>query len=158
MRPRRIPRRLRSRVDIDYVGFDPNPKYISSARVRFSDADLYIGTTESVRDDVTGTFDLAVAMGVLHHVDDETAEAIAEFAHSKLHEGGRFLTIDPVLLDRQHPVARVLTRLDRGKHVRRLHQYQELIAGRFGRDAVTTTAESGWLRVPYNHAVVIAVR
>lgn len=58
--------------------------------------------------------------GVLHHIDDDTAVAVLACAAQRLVSGGRLVAIDPVLLERQNPVARALALVDRGKHVRAL--------------------------------------
>lgn len=141
-----------------YVGFDPNEKYIDKARQRFPDAELHVGTVSDVKDKISGPFDLAVAQGVLHHVEDESAGELARFAASHLVSGGRFVTIDPVLFAGQHPVASMLARLDRGKYVRKEDEYRRTVETAFSPDSTTTTIMSGWLRVPYNHCVVVARR
>ncbi len=142
--------------EFTYVGFDPNEKYIDKARRRFPDAELHVGTVSDVKNKIRGPFDLAVAQGVLHHVEDQSAVELAEFAASQLASGGRFVTIDPVLFAGQHPVASMLARLDRGRYVRREDEYRTIVQTAFPPDSVATTIESGWLRVPYNHCVVIA--
>ena len=141
-----------------YVGFDPNERYIDKARQRFPNAELHVGTVSDVKDKISGPFDLAVAQGVLHHVDDPTAAELARFAASHLVSDGRFVAIDPVLFAGQHAVAAMLARLDRGKYVRRVDGYRAIVETAFSPESITTTIESGWLRMPYNHCVVIAQR
>ncbi|MDO8392673.1 MAG: class I SAM-dependent methyltransferase [Actinomycetota bacterium] len=141
-----------------YVGFDPNPAYIKTGHENFPLAELHVGTTTSVADEITGEFDLAVAFGVLHHVDDDEAGRITQFAHDRLAPGGTFMTIDPVLIDRQNPIARLLAKADRGKYVRGLDAYSRLVIAGFGGEPVQGDVLSNLLRVPYNHAVVIAHR
>ena len=139
-----------------YTGLDPNPAYIDTAKAVFPQADLHVGTTSTVAEAISGTFDLAVAFGVLHHVDDAEAIRIAEFARDRLCPGGTFFALDPVFVPGQHPIARRLAASDRGQHVRDLDGYRELVAGVFGASAVTADALSGLLRVPYNHSAIVA--
>lgn len=141
-----------------YVGFDPNERYIDKARLRFPEAELHVGAVPDVVDKISGPFDLAVAQGVLHHVDDQSAIELAGFAASHLAAGGRLVAIDPVLFAGQHLVASMLAHLDRGKYVRRVDEYRTIVEAAFDPGSITTKVESGWLRVPYNHCVVVARR
>ena len=140
---------------IEFVGFDPNAEYITTGRQAHPKATLLVGTCATVADEISGSFDLAVSFGVLHHVDDEEAKRIAQFAFDRLAPGGRFVALDPTLLPRQNPIARLLAKSDRGKHVRGPQEYQALVASVFG-DDVQSHVESRLLRVPYNHSVVVA--
>lgn len=139
-----------------YIGFDPNQDYIEAARAEFPDRQFHVGSTDTVAHLIQGRFDLAVAFGVLHHVDDDEARNIVRYAHSMLRPGGRFVSIDPVFLPRQNPIARALAAIDRGKHVRTADGYRRLVEAPFGRHLVETHIQSDWLRLPYNHLVVIA--
>lgn len=135
-----------------YVGIEPNASYVRDARAQFPGIELHGGTVPEVRDRITGSFDLVVLEGVLHHIDDETAIEALAFAAERLTPGGRLVALDPVLLERQHPVARTLARLDRGKHVRSLEGYRALAVGPFRQELVNVSVVSGLLRVPYDQA------
>lgn len=139
-----------------YTGFDPNPAYIETAARQFPTAELHVGTTDTLSDTVTGTYDIAVAFSVLHHVDDHQAEAIAKFARERLRPGGLFMSMDPVLIDHQNPIARLLAKADRGQHVRRADGYGDAVAAAFTPEDVRVEVMSGLLRVPYNHCFVTA--
>lgn len=139
---------------ITYVGIEPNATYVEDARARFPDIELHAGTVPEVRNNVMDRFDLIVLEGVLHHVDDATACEALEFASQHLAPGGRLVALDPVLLDRQHPVARALARLDRGKYVRTLDGYRSLALTAFPATSVTVRPLSGQLRVPYDHSLL----
>jgi SAM-dependent methyltransferase len=145
-------------ADLDYVGIEPNAAYVHSAWERFPDIELHIGTTADVGDSVVGGFDLIVLEGVLHHIDDENAVATLAYAAERLVTGGRLVALDPVLLERQHPVARALALLDRGKHVRTLAGYRALAGEAFDPAETSIRRLSGQLRVPYDHAVLEAGR
>jgi SAM-dependent methyltransferase len=150
--------RYRNVTGISYVGIEPNRAYVEDARRQFADIELHAGTTGDVRDSVHGTFDLVVLEGVLHHIDDSTAREALEFAAERLATGGRLVALDPVLLPRQNPVARMLARFDRGKHVRTLDGYRELALSAFSEDQISVRRLSGQLRVPYDHSVLEAYR
>lgn len=143
---------------IRYVGFDPNPKYIATAREQFPEAELHVGTTATLGSVISGPFDLVVASGVLHHVDDAIVRELAAFASQRLRPGGRLVTIDPTFLDGQRTVARLLARSDRGRFVRSPSAYLELIRAGFVGGEVDSHTLHDLLRVPYDHCVTVAVR
>lgn len=139
---------------LTYVGIEPNSAYVDAARRRFPGIDLRAGTVPEVRDAITAEFDLIVLEGVLHHIADAAAEEALAFAAERLAPDGRLVALDPVLLNAQHPVARMLARLDRGKHVRTLDGYRNLAVSAFASGSVKTRVLSGQLRVPYDHSVL----
>jgi SAM-dependent methyltransferase len=141
-----------------YVGIEPNIAYVDDARARYPDIELYVGTVSDVRNEVQGAFDLVVLEGVLHHIDDETARIALQFASERMAPNSRLVALDPVILERQNPVARALARLDRGRHVRTLAGYAQLAEAVFRDDLVSAEALSGVLRVPYNHSLLEVVR
>ena len=135
---------------VDYTGFDANERYVAAARalhprIRF--------LCHRVGDDVAAgeRFDLVVASGLLHHLDDDDVLRLSRLAASRLEPGGRLITIDPCLVAGQHPMARWLARRDRGAHVRSRDQYLELLQRVF--DRVTATIRTDLLRVPYTHLI-----
>lgn len=138
--------------DQTYVGFDPSPSYIAAARARFG----HLGEFEigSVTDPppLPGTFDLAVVVGVLHHLPDESARLLITLARAQLRPNGRLITLDPVFVPHQNPMARALAKGDRGDFVRFPEQYAALASGIFG--SVATIEHHDYLRLPYSHLVM----
>jgi len=148
----------RSAGAFSYTGFDPNPKYIETARARFPDADLRVGTTDDLGPAITGTFDLVVAFGVLHHVPDQAVRDLARFAADRLAPGGRFVTFDAVFFDGQRTFARAMARSDRGKFVRTPDAYATLVREGFGSGNLRMDTVHDLLRVPYDHHIVVLER
>lgn len=135
----------------EYVALDPSAAYIAKAEQRFPGRGRYlVGTTDTVDAESLGTFDLIVCDGVLHHVSDAEAVAIARFARDRLAPGGRFVTFDPVRVPGQHPVAALLMRMDRGARIRTEDAYHALLSEAFGPDTSGTVIH-GRLRPPYDH-------
>lgn len=147
--------RYRGIEGLRYVGVEPNERYVKDAAQRYPGIELHAGTVPQVRDRVRGLFDLVVLEGVLHHIDDATAREALSFAEELLAPGGRIVALDPVLLPRQNPIARVLARLDRGKHVRTLEGYRQLAADVLLHSSIYVRSLSGQLKVPYDHSVLI---
>ena len=94
--------------NVDYVGVDHNSAYVESdgasagGEPRFVNADL-----AQLGDLDIGLFSTAVAVGVLHHLDDDLARSVIADVHQKLVPGGRFVTVDPAFHPDQRATARV---------------------------------------------------
>lgn len=141
----------------EYVAIDPSPAYIATAERRFPGRGTFVvGTTATVDGPALGAFDLIVADGVLHHVSDAEAIGIAAFARERLAPGGRFVTLDPVRVPGQHPIAALLMRMDRGARIRTSGEYRDLLAAAFGA-GTRGSVVSGRLRPPYDHYESVSV-
>ena len=133
----------------DYVGFDLSESYIEAARARFGSQGQFLVGSVSHPPPLAGAFDLAIAIGVLHHLDDSGAQTLVDLARNQLRPGGRLVTLDPVLVAGQNPIARALAMRDRGNYVRSPSEYGALAHARF--ESVETTEHHDYLRLPYSH-------
>lgn len=145
---------LRLLDDVVYVGFDPAGAYVEAARARFGErGTFHVGSVEEPPAAVLGRrFDLLMANGVLHHVNDEVARSLFAFAREHLAAEGRVVTIDPVVVHGQAWLARRLIEGDRGGHVRDSREYEGLARAVF--EEVTATVHHDLLRVPYTHLIM----
>lgn len=144
-------------ASFEYVALDPSAAYIATAERRFPGRGTFlVGTTATVDAETLGSFDLVVCDGVLHHVSDDEAVAIARFARERLAPGGRFVTLDPVRIEEQHPVAALLMRMDRGARIRTADEYHALLSAVFGA-ATRGTVVHGRLRPPYDHYESVSI-
>jgi hypothetical protein len=66
------------------------------------------------------------------------------------------VTVDPAYVKGQHPVARLLLALDRGRHVRTPEAYLAIARQHF-RDASATVLHD-LIIVPYTHCIIEATR
>jgi SAM-dependent methyltransferase len=136
----------------DYVGVDSEEKYIREARQRYgSRAEFRLGLAEEV-DLPEASFDLVFAFGLLHHLTDEQALGVLKVARRVLKPGGRFFTLDGCFEPGQALLARLLLKMDRGRHVRTQPAYLDLAGQVFGR--VTSEVVHDLLRVPYTLLMV----
>ena len=141
---------------VDYLGFDPSDQYIDAAVERYGNrGEFRVGGVQDVTVD-TGTFDLCIAKGVLHHLDDDFAGRLIALAFDALRPGGRLVTIDPTITVGQSPIARRLAMNDRGQNVREPDAYASLAAAAF--DDVDLTVRHDLLRVPYSHALLVCTK
>ena len=136
---------------VDYVGFDENPEYVHAARARYPETAF-----SCERIDAHGvaleSFDLALAMGVLHHLNDVEALELLRVACASLRPGGRLITLDGCYVDGQSTVSRWLLSSDRGGYVRSRDEYLRLLRAVF--PEIKAALRTDLLRVPYTHLVV----
>lgn len=139
--------------EVEYVGVDLSREYIDAAREKFGDRGAFFCLSVDALDDKAFEgFDLVMGLGVLHHLDDGQARSFFAVAAKALNENGRCLTVDPCRVPGQHPVARLLIRMDRGRNVRTAEQYALLAGSVFSR--VAQEIRHDRLRVPYTHHIM----
>lgn len=114
--------------DVDYCGYDISKTYITHAKKKFGGLGQFYCKELSFNDlDSLPKFDLVIASGLIHHLDDSAALDILKISHEALKPGGRLLTIDPCLDPKQNAIARFLVSNDRGLYVRNKQEYQALV-------------------------------
>lgn len=139
--------------DVRYVGFDVSEDYIRAARRRYGEAYRFFeGNIADTAIPDAGAYDLGVAFGVLHHLDDGVGRRLFETAWRVLKPGGRLATCDGVFVPGQNPVARRLLTADRGGYVRTVAAYRALAETVFAK--VQVRIRGDLLRVPYHHIVM----
>lgn len=142
--------------EVDYIGYDISTQYIESARRRFGARGKFeariVTEAEIGRGD---PFDIVLALGVLHHLDDETALTLMRTAHAALKPGGRLVTFDPVYARGQSSLAHFLISKDRGQNVRNQPDYENLARSAFP-TVHTTVRHQRW--IPYTHCFIEAVK
>ena len=134
---------------VDYHGFDLSQKYIDQAISCYSDRGIF--KCELVEDSTfhnCQSFDLVLAVGVLHHLDDKSALNLLKLANSVLKIGGRLVTLDPCFDGQQNPIAHFLVSCDRGQNVRTGEQYLELSSNVF-KNIDGIVKHRKW--IPYTH-------
>jgi SAM-dependent methyltransferase len=99
-----------------------------------------------------GKFDVILINAVLHHLTDAEIGAMLKHATTILKPAGRLVTIDPTIDAGQHPIARLLARLDRGRHVRTTDRYRELVSRHFA--PVQVIVRHDLLRIPFTQCIM----
>lgn len=137
---------------VDYWGYDINPAYIAAARTKFSKRGQF-SCRFLEESEVTGmmSFDIVIATGLLHHLDDDNARNVLHLAKLALKSGGRFVSFDPVFVVDQNPIAQFIISRDRGQNVRTPEKYRNL--------ALTVFSQvKGLVRhriwIPYTHWIM----
>ena len=123
---------LKFLTDVDYVGIDSNAGYIQSAMKRYGGRGRFL--CKQIGEDTLSfdsKFNIIMANGVLHHLNDEDAVSLFTTAKKYLDRSGRLITIDPCLVDKQSRVTRFQFSRDRGKFIRNRDEYTKLSSAFF---------------------------
>ena len=134
--------------DLEYVGFDESESYIRTARAKYGHRATFI--CERVRSHTLkeqSSFDIVLAVGVLHHLDDNESLKLFELAWAALKPGGRLVTYDGCFVPDQSYLARFFISRDRGRHVRTREEYLNLALNVFSH--VDVSIRHDIMRIPY---------
>lgn len=139
--------------EVDYTGFDLSPRYIKAARERFGNKGTFFCGRIS-RDTVPAdqSYDLVLAKGVLHHLNDSEAIELFNLAKAILKPTGRLVTLDGCYTENQSTIAKFFLSQDRGKYVRQSSGYIELARSVFPQ--VQSALRTDFLRIPYTHLIM----
>ena len=138
---------------VDYTGFDANPDYITTATRNYGDRGrFYCQRVSEESLSAHEGFDIVLAVGVLHHLDDAEAEQLFRLALAALVPGGRLITLDGVFVKGQSKVARLIVSRDRGQHVRDERGYLRIAERVFTK--ITPAVRTDLLTIPYTHLIL----
>ena len=141
---------------ISYRGFDRNPNYIAHAASKFSKLtpNVIFSCEElsSQNSDQQTKANVILALGLLHHLNDDECVQLFKLARSLLVPEGFFLTLDPVYLATQSPLARWIISKDRGTEVRASGEYINLALTAM--NEVQVEIDNAPLRVPYSGIIM----
>lgn len=138
---------LRHMPDVQYVGFDMEDKLLEAARHNYGGRGKFY--RRKLGTDVIeefGAFDIVVATGVVHHLDDREAAELFDLAARCLKPGKRLVTLDGCYVEGQSTLARYILSRDRGRFVRNEEAYLSLASSAFS--TVTPTVYGRLLRIP----------
>lgn len=138
-----------------YVGVDVSPAYIRAARERHGPAGAFVcADVTSFRPREGEAFDVAMAYGFFHHLDDDQAEKAFAVARSALGSSGRMVAAEPCVTSERGVLESALMALDRGAFIRTPAEYASLAEGAFA--DVKLRILRGELRIPYTFALLEA--
>lgn len=139
--------------NVHYTGIDASEDYIHAAQKKFSEQQ-FICTTFDNDTKLNGKFDIVLAIGLIHHLDDETSRNLIINASKVLKDGGKLITFDNVLYKGQGWLNRLIIKQDRGNFIRNLRDYSILFPQNSFSEIQFDLRED-LLRVPYSHIISI---
>ncbi|HEV7271688.1 class I SAM-dependent methyltransferase [Pseudoxanthomonas sp.] len=141
-------------ASIKYHGFDLSQSYIEAARRRYAGRGIFdcMDIAEYIPTPGSPPADIVLAIGVLHHLDDDLAIKLLRTARDQLRLGGRFVSLDGTLVRGQSRIARKLVLQDRGKNIRTPEAYASLARNVFGN--VQPRVRTDMIYVPYTHCIL----
>lgn len=127
----------------EYVGIDINEKYLAVARAQhpglFVQADLATADLSHL-----GSFDTILINSFLHHLPDGAVDDVLERIARLLEPGGRVHILELVLPDEMN-LAKLMARLDRGRHARSIQSWQIRFEQYFESLVLEQHMLGGWL-------------
>lgn len=140
-----------------YVGFDMNPDYVAAAQQRWGGRGrFHCAKVEATSVESRDTYDIVLANGIIHHLDDKEAQHLFQIGHQVLRPGGWLVTYDNVHVEKQHWFARWLIARDRGQAVRTRAGYEALARASFPQ--IDSHILHDTLRVPYTILIMRCIR
>lgn len=133
---------------VEYVGYDVSESYIEAAQVKYPQQTFKVGALPDGHD---GTFDIVLALGVLHHLATEECIDLFDEARLCLKPGGRIVTVDPVCTG--NPLEGLLLALDRGQNIQDVRGYGMMPFG-FRQPSAVVVSDLLPFWVPYSHCVM----
>jgi cyclopropane fatty-acyl-phospholipid synthase-like methyltransferase len=110
----------------DYVGIDLSEEYIADARKHYGGQFLALSADRV--GELDDSFDVAVEVGVFHHLSDEQVRATLDGLTRVIKPDGKVVIHEAVWPTRWWDVpGYVIRRLDRGKYVRTVKQWHEVL-------------------------------
>jgi SAM-dependent methyltransferase len=108
-----------------YIGIDIDQKYINFAKKTCPGVDYRVmdGRKLEFSDHF---FDIVMFVGVLHHMDDQTAQACIKEVRRTLKPDGVLLIAEPVFTPNSL-ISNLFLSIDRGQHIRESSDYLKLV-------------------------------
>ncbi len=138
---------------VSYTGYDFNPDYIKNATIKYSNRKASFSVADINTTPDLAKADIVFAIGVLHHLTDESSVKLLQSAYKHLNPGGLVVTVDPVFVEKQNPIARRIIKADRGTCVRYPQGYLDLGKGIFSGSEHFVLKNV--TNIPYNHMIII---
>jgi SAM-dependent methyltransferase len=143
----------------NYLGIEPLQSCINKAHELFNESNrrFILGDHITLKEIPDSSFDLIIAIGVLHHINDDIVSEFLEESRRILRKGGRLTTFDPVLHKDQSTISRWVVKQDRGKWVRSEAEYSKLLT-RYFPGKVEQKIYTDLLKIPYDHVTFSLIK
>ncbi len=127
---------------------------IDFAKKKYGDRGHFFCARVSDASIATGSFDIVLALGILHHLSEHESLKLIESAWNSLKPGGFLFSADPVWTNTQSRLEKFLMSKDRGQNIRTEEEYKKLIRTRFVN--IESQVVSGLLNIPWTANLIKA--
>lgn len=138
---------------VDYTGIDLDQSYIEQAKKKYGNRGNFI--CKSVDDFILETsqsFDIVIATGVLHHLDDNQCINLFNITKKALKPNGKFVSFDGVYVKNQNKIAKYFLDNDRGQYIRNQKEYEQLTNTIFTK--TDSTIDHSYFYIPYTSIIM----
>jgi cyclopropane fatty-acyl-phospholipid synthase-like methyltransferase len=144
--------------EVEYLGFDISEEYITTAKKQFGSDNIFFRCERVSTSNLSqqSYFDLVLAVGILHHLDEVEALELFQIAEAALKPGGRLITFDGVFVGNQSPCAKWILSKDRGQNIRTKDEYIALASKIFS--DISCSIRHDLLRIPYTHIILECIK
>jgi len=139
--------------DIAYIGIDSNENYIKSCRKRYPNQTFIQGDWNSLQAECLKPPDLILCLGLLHHLDDDSARIMLKTCYEVLRSGGKIISLDGTREEDSGRFENLFYQVDRGRFIRSMDGYAALFPQK-----PETFLHENWLRIPYRYSVCRLVK
>jgi SAM-dependent methyltransferase len=143
-------------LDSFYIGIDPLDSCIARAKSKYGETQsrkFLVGDETILSIFIDRKFDLILAMGVLHHMEDRKASVFLSEAIRLLKSNGVLVCLEPLYFEGQSKISRFMVSRDRGKYARNEPGYKRLFPS--GTQGVVLERKLGLLRIPYDQVAIM---
>ena len=136
-----------------YHGFDLSPLYIEHAKNKFGNVgEFHCADVAEATKIGLPKADLIIAIGLLHHLDDNQATTLIRDITQLLAPSGRCIAVDPCFEENQSRIARWFLEHDRGQNVRDRSGYLSLAKAAAVEARIEISHDL--LNIPYTHSIL----
>lgn len=137
---------------VEYIGIDLSQEYISFAKKKHGNrGKFHCNDLNKIKNDLP-KFDTVLAIGLLHHLNDDEADKLFAMAASCLKSTGKLITLDGCYEKSQSKIAKFIISKDRGQNIRTPEEYNSFALKTFRN--VKTDIKHDLLRIPYTHFIM----
>ncbi len=139
--------------DPEYYGFDVSRQYIEFASAKYSSRGRFFAQIfdEAALDRIPRV-DVVLMLGLLHHLDDDSATQLLNLARRAMKPDARLFTVDGFYEPGQSWIARFLLDRDRGKFIRVKENYVVLASKAFS--SVGASIRNDLFHIPYSALIL----
>ena len=131
-----------------YYGFDISKNYINYAKNKFLNNNYHFFNEKFNQNAIKKLpkFDFVILFGILHHLSNIEINNLFVNIKKVLKKSCVILIVDPVLIEKQNFISKLLIKLDRGKNIKNFKEYNITLKKHFRKVAYKITHQKF---VPY---------